>query len=455
MDIISKIKSIVRSSDLSAHRQRQQISIINRSDGLTSSGLPSHVNSQIVTYPNTLLCGDGTNLPVKTTNTLLSGSSTNRNEIVYRQIADAIKKGFTPFVLSSQSKSGELYNILRTIYAENALNYIASNDSSDYYLPFLGMSQSRVADFFYQLATTLNPQATSNSMLFKRYIDVCVKVFYSSSTTVQNLINGNIDHFGLLNEITALRNNNRISPDEEIILHRTADSAQSVSVSVLSIFYDFMYKMRFSFSPKPSKFPFNCTKLTEKKCVYLHIDTLTGVHSNVPFAQCYQWYLSKTIEAEFLANASLPNQYLLIVVDNLNGTILRWFTWMLEMQSSVSLLIYNDYYSLLTDSNDLRESLAGRMDRVFFFAHINSASAEWCSKFIGERTVLKRSKITPAPSTFTDLIFPRPTIAESESEEAWYKKEEIQRLGNAGIVYCKDDFIFKKRNNFCQFQFRN
>ena len=128
---------------------------------------------------------------------------------------------------------------------------------------------------------------------------------------------------------------------------------------------------------------------------------------------------------------------------------------MFDLQNSVLLFNYSDFYSLLTDSNDLRENITGRMDRIYFFSHINSFSAEWCSRFIGVHSVTKKSKTIRAAETWSDIFFPKPDITETEMDEPWYKKEEIQRLGNAGIVYCKDDFKFRSGNNFCQFQFQN
>lgn len=450
MGFVSKVKAL-----LNNNQNQPQIIIRSRSDGLTKAGLPSYIEQNINNYPKTLRCGDRTELPFKTSNTLISGKSVNRDEILYGQIAAAMRNGYTPVVLSSKGKEGEIYRVLRTIYYESDISFIANNSSSDYYLPFSGMEQSRIADFFYSLTTTINLNAAANGMLIKKYIDVCVKVFCVSSEALAHLIEGRIDHMGLLNEIDLLRTNNRITAQEEVAMRNSIESAQAVSVTVLSIFYDFMYKMRFSFSAKPLKFPFNCSKIINKMCIYMQIENVSGLQNNAPYAQCYQWYLSKVIESEFQANSLLPSQKILLIIDNLSGNQLRWFSWMCDLQNTILLMNYDDYYSLLTDYNDLRESFAGKMDRVFMFSHINSNSAEWCSRFIGVHSVIKRSTTKHPPKNWVEVfISPAPDVTETEVDEAWFKKEDIQRLGNAGIVYCKD-MVFRNGNNFCKFQFKN
>jgi len=463
MNLKSKFNKLINDSGLRTlvPYKQQKIVVINRSDGLSAVGLPLHIAPWVSDFTNTLYCGDRTNLPIKTSNTLITGTSAHRKEILERQIADAIRRGYTPVVLSSIGKSSEIYRVLNTIFSEKHIHYIANSYNSNYYLPFFGMPQNQIANFFYQLVTTFDSQAMASSMLVKRYIDVCVKVFFTSSEAVKRLTNGQVDHWGLLNELQSLKDNDRITNQEEIEFRNKAESAQAVSVSVLSVFYDFMHKMQYVSASKPLQYPFNCRKIKNTECLFLQVDnTSSGVSNNAPFAQCFQWYLSKIVETEFQCDIELQNQRILLIVDNLSGLQLRWFSWLFDSPNCVLLFNYDDYYSMLTDSSDLRENFAGRMDRIFFFSHINTSSAEWCSRFIGAHTVKKIGTITQAPRRLTDVIFPVQNITENEVEEAWFKKEEIQRLGNGGIVYCKSDNIFKDRSNrrnyvnFCWFGFK-
>lgn len=431
-----------------------QITVRSRSDGLSVSGIPAHVNPQIASIPGNLLCKDGTQLPIRVSNTLLTGTSAIRGEIVHLQLANALKAGFIPLVVSSRRQMSGFFEALRLIYYEEDIHVISETNHGDYYLPFLGMAPADMADFFYRVAVTLNPVAVANSMLYKRYIDVCVRLFCNSSESMRRLTMGQMDHFALLNEIVRMREDDRITPHEESMLRSMADSAQSVSVDVLSVFHDFMYRMRRAFSRKAGRFPFNSSRLTEHRPVFVDLGLVSGVQPNAPFAQCYQWYTSSVMEAEFQANPNLANQRLLVIFDNLGGTELRWFSWMIDMPNSVMLFHYDDYYSQLSSSEDVREALAARMERVFFFRHINTRSAEWCSNFIGMRSIMRRSTTTRASQSWTDLLFPARDIHEQEVEEAWFKKEDIQRLGNAGIVYCSEGAVFRNGHNFSQFQFR-
>jgi hypothetical protein len=263
-----------------------------------------------------------------------------------------------------------------------------------------------------------------------------------------------MDHLQLLHEISRLRDSNRITLQEESALRGMADSAQSVSVAVLSVFYDFMYTMRHTFSLKTGKFPFNSSCLAGKRPVFLDIEPVAGVPPNAPFAQCYQWYVSSVMEAEFNANPSLASQRLLVIFDNLGSTELQWFLWLLGLPNSVIMLHYDDYHSLLSSSEELREALAARMDRMFIFRHISARSAEWCSNCIGLRSIVRRSTTTRASQSWTDLLFPSRDVHEQEVEEAWFKKEDIQRLGDMGIVYCSEGAVFRNGSSFGLFQFR-
>jgi len=450
MNIQSKLKHFL--TRLRPDSPTQQIVINNRSDGLSLSGLPAHISPEIVNYPKYLLCGDGTKLSVKDAPILVSGISDYRKEILYRQIASAVSHGYTPFVLSSNGRTGEIYSLLRTIYYENDIFLISNDSSSGYYLPFMAMNPFDTADFFYQIAVTINPGLSTNSMLVKQYINVCVAVFCRYSRTVQSLWAGQFDHTTLIEEIRRLGQEGRLNASECSRLITSAEAARSVSIAVLSVFYDVMYQLRNPLSAKTGAFPFNFGKLADQRCVFVSVGNSGGFQQQN--LQCYQWYLSKILEQEYRTKQTLHRQNILLIVENLNSTNLRWFSWVEEISNCQILISYQDFYSLLSDAPDVRERLISKVERIYLFSHMNVTSAEWCSRFIGEHMVTRYTQTTRGATNLSEILFPITDVSQTEETEAWYKKEEIQRLGNAGIVYCRSENVFRGGRNFCQFSFR-
>lgn len=502
MNILSRVKSLVSGSDSSVQRPNQQINIINRGDGLSVSGLPPYIASWVPEYPKTLYCGDGTHLPITVTNSLITGSSAHRSEILIRQIAKALLEGYTPVVLSSNGKSGEMYSILRTIYPEHALRYIADSTDSGCYNPFEGISPERIAEFFYHLTTTFQQQPT-NGMLVRNYINVCVRVFFASGNAVHGLIMGQINHMRLLNEIASMCENNLISEQERMQLQDIADSSRDASVLVLSVIQDYMYKMQRANASRPSiqirqanvpqisiqringqqvqpqqivtqrnSGTYNARKVIQRECLFLNIENdVPGVVFNAPNAQCFQWYLSRTLQTEFDAAPNLKNARILLIVDNLSSLQIRWFLWLSLLPNCVFLLNYEDFYSTLADAAELREQLIGRTDRIFFFAMMNEQSASWASRFFGTHTVEKNIYTEPPVRSFSDLFFRPKAVTHDQEEKPWFNPYEIQHLVDSGIVYCKRDKVFqplycengnlyKEKNyrgqkiNFSKFSFR-
>ncbi|MDR0918197.1 MAG: hypothetical protein LBM93_02955 [Oscillospiraceae bacterium] len=480
----------------------QQISIKERTDGLTALGLPSFLSPQIATNPTTLYCGDGTTLNITATSALITGVSSYRGQILIRQLSSAIKSGYTPIVLSSNGKNGEFYRALRSIYPESLIHYISDSNDSGGYNPFVGISPTRIADFFYQLITTFQ-QFPTNNMLIRNYINVCVRIFFSSGNAFRMLIVGQINHMGLIQEITRLCEQNIITEQEKTQLISLADSAREVSTMVLSIIQDYMYKMQRANATKPSiqirpinapkitilggnnqlvqnnlnitndnSDTYNMNNITRRECVFINIENIiNGIASNAPNAQCFQWYLSRTLQAEFEAISNLKQSRILLIVENLSSQQLKWYYWLFNMPNCITILNYEDYYSALADSSDLREQLLGRMDRIFFFSTMNSQSAEWTSRFFGTHIVPK-DIITDQPArNFAELLFSSKAIAHDQEEKPWYNSYEIQHLGDSGIVYCRRDKIFRplycengnlyedknyqgQRINFCIFSFK-
>jgi hypothetical protein len=499
--IFSKIKALVNNQN-SPEQSQNQINIISRRDGLSALGLPSHIAPWVLDYPKTLRCGDGTQLPIKATSTLITGLSAHSSEIITRQIVCALREGYTPVVLSSIGKNGGVYDTLRTIYPESAVHYISDSGDSGCYNPFKDISLSHLADFFYHLVTIFQQQPTNN-MLVRNYINVCVKVFFVSNNAIRELITGQINHMSLLQELSSMYENNLISEQEKIQFQEIANSARDVSVMVLSVIQDYMYKMQRATASKPSiqirpsnapritilsenrpqirspqispvgtQGAYNSLCIAVKECLFLHIENeVPGIVSNASNAQCFQWYLSRTLQTEFDATPSLKNTRIFLIVENLSALQLRWFSWIFNLPNCVFMLNYADFYSALADAAELREQYIGRLDRIFFFSMMNEQSANWTSRFFGNHTV-EKDIVTDQPArNLAEVFFKPKAIAHDREEKPWFSSYDIQHLAHSGIVYCRSDKIFKplycengnlyedknyrgQRVNFCQFHFR-
>lgn len=450
-----------------------QIKIIKRNDGLATTGLPSFINPQIASFSTSLQCGDGTKLNITTASSLVTGVSSYSGEILIKQIASALKSGYAPLVISSSGKTGKIYQALRLVYPESLLHYISDSNDSGSYNPFGLIPHSRISDFFYRIITT-SQQYPTNNMLIRNYINVCVRVFFSSNSAIKSLIIGQINHMSLIQEINHLFEQHIITDTERIQLTSLADSSRDVSVTVLSTFQDYVYKMQRANAVKPSirvrqtntpkitilsgnsqnvqtindtinnAQTYSAINLAMKECIFINVDNnVMGISPNAPYGQCFQWYLSQTLQTEFDSIDELRQTRILLIVENLSSLQLKWFYWLLAMPNCIVLLDYDDFYSLLADAPDLREQLVGRMDRIFFFSMMNSQSAEWASHFFGNHFVPK-DVVTDQPArTFVDLLFTPKSIAHDKEEKPWYNSYEIQHLGDSGIVYCRRDKIFK------------
>ncbi len=474
---------------------QQQIIISGRSDGNSLMGIPTFVAPWILDYPRKLKCNDGTDLPIRTTSTLVTGESAYKDQIITQQIVCAIRDGYTPVVLSGDGREGEVFKILQTIYPESAINYI-SETNSDCYAPFENISHNNIVDFFYQMVMELQQQP-GNGMLIKNYINVCVKVFFLSKSTVGNLINGQLDHMGLLIEIQRLYQSNMISEQSRRQFESIVNSAQSVSVTVFSVIQDYLCKMKHVFGLKPRiqiynrNIPhidilntniqnplsrgvdgYNFSTINERRIIFVHVENEVSRNlNNLPNEQCFQWYLSKTFQMEINARPEIRNARILLVLENISLVMLNWFWKLIDLPNCVLLLNYDDFYSKIVDSQERRELLISKMERLFFFSVMNEQSAGWVSRMFGEHDVPKVVFTDQPWREWTDILIRPRTYTHDEMEKPWFSTHEIQHLSNNGIVYSKRDKIFKAcylengkvyidkkykgvRVNFCTFSFR-
>lgn len=474
MSFLTKIKSLL-SGNVRAHSSgRQQIEIIHRSDGLTSAGTSPFIAPWVSSFTRTLKCSDGTDLPIRTTPSLITGTSEYKKEILTRQIASAIRDGYTPIVLSANGQQSDVFDVLRTIYHESAINYISETINSGCYDPFGNLPQGFIIEFFYQMVTMLQQQPT-NGMLIRNYISICVRVFFFNPNSVGRLIAGELNHMRLMQEIQLLYQNNRITEQERIQLEGTANSAQSVSVLVFSVIQDYLYKLRGVSVSKPTiqlhsvQTPrikilnshgqnlrqlqpivttnvarYDLSVIIERKSIFLQIDNETPRDlNNIPIEQCFQWYISKTLQMETNAKSEIRNGRILLILDNLNSIMLNWFWWLIELPNCILLLNYDDFYSQVADSQDRRQQLISKMERIYFFSVIDEHSASWASRTFGTHTVPKVIVTYQPYRQWIDLLIKPKAYAHDEVEKPWFSTHEIQHLGNDGIVYSKNDKIFK------------
>jgi hypothetical protein len=504
VSFLSELKAFITGNNSNSSSSGQQGIVINaRSDGQSLTGLPSHIATWVFDHNTTLKCNDGTNLPIRAKHALITGVSAHKNEILTRQIVAGIREGYTPVVLSNNGRQGGLFSILRTIYPENTVKYLADSADSECYNPFGGVPHSLVAEFFYQLITTMQRQVT-NGMLVRNYVNVCVRVFFSNTNALGILITGELNHTRLLMEIQNMHRSNAISDQQRMELENAANTAQSVSVTVFSTIQDYLYKMQRASASRPSiqirssnapritilnnnnqqlqinqaSLPrvaggFDSSIIREQKCFFMKIDNdiqQNYTFNNTPNEQCYQWYLSRTLQMEMDAKPEVKNGKILLIVENVSSLHLNWFSWLFDLPNCIILLCYDDFYSKLADAQERRQQLLGRMQRIFFFSVMEEQSAGWASRFFGTHMVPK-TVVTETPGFHPIHILFRPkAYAHDEVEKPWFSTHEILQLGDTGIVYSKEDQIFKacyresgatyedknykRRVNFCTFGFR-
>lgn len=497
MKLIDKLKNILDVPTDSS----QQILISDRNALMRNRS--RYVADWVYSYDSSLICSDGSKLQIDAENSVITGTSAFKNEILTRQIVAGISNGYIPFVISANGKNGLLYRVLRSIYNESAINYVSKEYASGQYNPFMGISADKIADFFYQLVCDFQLEQT-NGMLVRNYVNVCVAVFFSNGNTVENLVTGQLDHMRLLREIEGLSNNNIISENTRRQLANTANSAQSVSVLVLSVIQDYIYKFKKICNPKPTikirgvnspqirilgvngntqvsleqsniNLPdngFGLSSLADGKCFYLELDNeVSRNFRNSLNEQCFQWYMARTLKLEIESKLELKNRAIMVIIDDLSDAVLDWFWWTVSLPNSVKLIIYDDLYSMLSASQDHRQQLIGMAKTIYFFSVINEESASWASRIFGVHMVSKVVVTNQPIREWTDIIFPPKAYAHDEVEKPWFSSHEIQHLGNMGIVYSKNYKIFKpyyrengrtyvdqnykrQKVNFCLFEFR-
>ncbi|MBD5525395.1 MAG: hypothetical protein HDR04_13455 [Lachnospiraceae bacterium] len=457
----------------------------------------------VYSFDNTLKCSDGSSLPIDNVNALITGDSLYKNEIITRQIVAGLLKGYTPLVISANGKNGLLYNVLRTIFDESSINYISEEYSSKRYSPFSGLTIDEVTDFFYGLVCDFQTDQI-NGMLVRNYVSVCVSVFFANGKAVSDLLTGQLDHMRLLHEINRLYDTGEITESVRQQYTYAANSAQSVSVPVLSVIQDYIYKFRKISNSKPTIrirsvntpqirilgtngnsqiniSPHN-TNVNDKgiclsdimagKCLYIEIkNDVTRNLRNSLNEQCFQWYLSRTLRLEIESRIELKNRPLMVIVDNLSDTMVNCFWGIINLPNSVRIINYDDFYSKLSATQDYRQQLIGMAETMYFFSVINEESAAWASRTFGTHMVPKVVVTNQPYREWTDVFFPPKSYAHDEIEKPWFSGHEIQHLGNMGIVYSRRHKIFKpyyrengktyvdqnykrQRVNFCLFEFR-
>lgn len=500
MELLKKLRTLLNGDCQSQRPSQQQIVITGRGDRLSGMGIPAFIAPWISNFARTLKCSDGTDLPIRTTSSLVTGTSAYKDEILTRHIVSGILDGYTPVVLSSDGQQGEVFSILSTIYPEFAVNYISEYVNSGCYNPFVHIPNHCIVELFYQMVMELQQQMV-NGMLVRNYIDVCVRVLFCDPNTVGNLITGQINHMGLLQEIQHLYQNNSISEQTRVQLENMANSAQSVSVAVFSVIQDYLYKLRRISAARPTiqihsvntphitildadgqnlrphqglptNAGYDLSAIHEGKCIFIQVDNKSSRNSiNHPYEQCFQWYLSKTLQMEITAKPEVRNERILLIIENISSTVLDWFWWLIDLPNCVLLLNYEDFYSKVADSQEHRQQLIGKMDRIYFFSVLDEQSAGWASRIFGMHKVPKEV-ITKSPyRDWTDIFINPRTYTYDEEEQPWFNTHEIQHLGDSGIVYSKRDKVFtacycqngrmyKDKNymgrhvNFCTFSFR-
>ncbi len=502
MRLFERVKALLTDDLRSQASGRQQIVISSRSDGLTVSGLPSFVAPWVSNFDSSLKCSDGTNLPVRTTPALITGSSADKDEILIRQIAGAVRSGYTPMVLSSNGRQGDVYRVLRTIYPESAINYISESGDSGCYDPFGVIPCSEVEKLFYQMVTILHPNP-GNSMLIRNYINVCVAVMFIDGSVVDRLMAGQLNHMGLIEEICRLYQNGSINDQCRMSLENTANSAQSVSVTVFSVIQDYLYKLHRTSNSGPvihilnSAEPritilnpaggnlspvqmsaqdianrYNLSTIIDRKCLFFQLENEPWrSQNNTPCEQCFQWYISKTLQMELHARSDIRDRKILLIIEDMSSVLLDWFWWLIDLPNCVLLLNYGDFYSAIAGSQERRQQLAAKMDRIYFFSVVDEQSASWVSRTFGTHMVPKVVVTNQPYRDWQDIFFPPKSYAHDEVEKPWFSAHEIQHLGDNGIVYSKQDKIFTayycengkmyvdrrykgQRVNFCTFGFR-
>jgi len=518
MSLKSKLKKFFGGIGSGTSQGASQIMISTRTDGLTASGLPSFISPSVKAVPNTILCNEGTTLRLPPLSSLITGTSCYREYVLQMQIASAIFHGYTPIVLSSNGQRGETYSVLKTIYYSTAINYISDSNESGFYNPFEGVSHSCIEEFFFQLVN-MSQQQPPNGLLARNYINVCVKVFFASSAAIGGLITGQLNHMRLIQEIQSMN----IPEQQKNMLLDSANSAQSVSVTVLSVIQDYLFKMQRASTSRPSmqinpivtspNVPritirntnngqpvrpggitilseingptqfmqqavqpvasngFNASSIDERKCFFLNVDNeVPRIFGNAPSVQCFQWYLSKTLQMEMNAKPFVRQNRILLIIEDLSSEMLDWYRWLIDLPNCILLLNYKDFHSKLADAPERRHQLLERIERMFFFSITNDASAQWTSEFFGSRTVPKIVRTDVPPRDFWEMIFRQQSVAHDEQEKPWFSKHEIHHLGDKGIVFSLRDQIFEPcyleggstyedksyrgRVNFCTFSFR-
>lgn len=480
---------------------RQQIVISSRSDGLTAAGLPYFVAPWVSDFDGALKCSDGTKLPARTVPTLITGSSENKEEILLGQIASAVRGGHTPIVLSADGRQGSVYRVLQQIYPEFAINYVSKSVGDGSYDPFGSVPRGEVERLFCEMVAAFQQQPGS-SMLIRNYVNVCVAVLFADGSAVDRLMAGQLTHMGLLEEIRRLHQNGSITDRDRTLLENAANSAQSVSVAVFSVIQDYLCKLwqpnasrpaihitggdvpritilntngdalRPSMRAQTAANRYDLTTILDRKCLFFQLENeLWRFQNNLPNEQCFQWYVSKTLQMEMNARPDIRSHKILLVIENINSTLLNWFWWLIDLPNCVLLLSYDDFYSAIADSQERRQQLIGRMDRIYFFSVIDEQSAAWASRTFGTHMVPKVVVTDQPYREWVDLFFRPRSYAHDEIEKPWFSPHEIQHLGSSGIVYSKQDKIFTaryrengkmytdrsyrgQRVNFCTFGFR-
>lgn len=461
-----------------------------------------YVPEWVYDFDATLKCSDGSSLRIDAVNTLITGNSLYKNEIIIRQIVAGIAKGYTPLIISANGKNSLLYNQIRSIYDESSIDYISEDFSSKRYDPFQGLNVNDVIEFFCGLVFDLQTDQM-NGILVKNYVRVCVSIFFFNGNAVTNLINGQLDHMTLLREIDRTCEQGRITERVKNEYINAANSARSVSVQVLSVIQDYLFKLDRNNNTRPSirihndsvpKIRFlntngiqqvdnirrntesstNGTCLSELvggKCMYFEIKNEAARNfRNSVNEPCFQWYLARTLKLEIDLRYNLKNRPIMLIVDELSATMVNWFWDIINISNSIKLIIYDDFYSKLSSIPEYRSQLIGIAENIYFFSVVNDESAAWVSRFFGNHMVPKVVATTQPTEGLLDLLFPPTSYSHDKEEKPWFSGHEIQHLGNMGIVFSRSNKIFKpyyrengrtyvdrgykrERVNFCLFEF--
>ncbi len=347
----------------------------------------------------TLKCEDGYSTELGRVGTVFSGRSAARDLLLTASLYNILSEAGSVIVLtnSRHSSAAKCTEKAAKEYHQ-PVRYFGNSDATPGFYPFGGWTNEDIVSYFYKcIAPEYVGQNGRPSDAVRLSINALLSLAHRSGNYME-LIEDGVNN---INVVLSQLEQAGISDDEaERYAAHFRNNVQE-SILALQILGDYV-----------REFSSICIPNSRNERYSLFSSGATIIEINEQAADLLSskiWYLCKMVSML----RSVAAQGITIVVDNMSDIILSKFSSMLLNEDVIPLIVYGSISAFL--DTDISKHILSRISSQFVFSQNDLQSAEYWSKFSGERRILVETYTKNDSTTSGGLHFPSYTKGASKS----------------------------------------